>query len=95
MGAAILDRKSWGPLSWIGRRDVIDAKPAPILLLVFYKQLKFRVQLSWVEHGKKCIPSGPDCFSLLIFFLLCCYKYFVSLHRSTVGWSVVDARDIF
>ena len=65
------------------------------LYFSFYKQLKFRVQLSWVEHGKKCIPSGPDCFSLLIFFLLCCYKYSVSLHRSTVGWSVVDNRDIF
>ena len=33
MGAAILDRKSWGPPSWIGR-DVIGAIVAPILLLV-------------------------------------------------------------
>ena len=31
MGAAILDRKSWGPPSWIGS-DVIDAKVTPILL---------------------------------------------------------------
>ena len=31
MGAAILDRKSWGPPSWIGS-DVIGAKVAPILL---------------------------------------------------------------
>ena len=33
MGAAILDRKSWGPPSWIWRRDVIDPKVAPILLM--------------------------------------------------------------
>ena len=32
VGAAILDRKSWGPPSWIGR-DVIGAIVAPILLL--------------------------------------------------------------
>ena len=31
MGAAILDRKSWGPPSWIGS-DVKNAKVAPILL---------------------------------------------------------------
>ena len=40
MGAAILDRKSWGPPSWIGS-DVIGAKVAPILL-------------SFLPH-KKCI----------------------------------------
>ena len=33
MGAAILDRKSWGPPSWTGS-DVKNAKVAPILLLV-------------------------------------------------------------
>ena len=31
MGAAILDRKSWGPPSWTGS-DVKNAKVAPILL---------------------------------------------------------------
>ena len=31
MGAAILDRKSWGPPSWIGS-DVKNAKVTPILL---------------------------------------------------------------
>ena len=34
VGAAILDRKSWGPPSWIGS-DVIGAKVAPILLLLY------------------------------------------------------------
>ena len=34
MGAAILDRKSWGPLSWTGS-DVIYPIVAPILLTLY------------------------------------------------------------
>ena len=37
MGAAILDLKSWGPPSWIWRRDVIGAKVAPILLIIIIR----------------------------------------------------------
>ena len=45
MGAAILDRKSWGPPSWIGSRDVIDSKVAPILLIVGGRVVRSQLQL--------------------------------------------------
>ena len=58
VGAAILDRKCggrhlgsevWGPPSWIWRRDVIDPKPAPILLNYFEKH-SGRDSLSYIQH---------------------------------------------
>ena len=49
MGAAILDRKSWGPPSWTGS-DVKCAIVAPILL-TFLKIKKFIVKSSADPEG--------------------------------------------
>ena len=56
MGAAILDRKSWGPPSWTGS-DVKCAIVAPILL-TFLKIKKFIVKSSADPEGGDR-ESGP------------------------------------
>ena len=51
VGAAILDLTSWGPPSWIWRRDVIDPKVPHILLLCI------SVCRRLLNENQMCIPE--------------------------------------
>ena len=59
MGAAILDRKSWGPPSWTRSRDVIDPKVAPILLRTKFYQGEGKSDMGR-EVGEKGEGSGGE-----------------------------------
>ena len=81
VGAAILDRKSWGPPSWIGS-DVIGAKVAPILLKLVnlliqasvFKVKSFKLTLSL--SSSKRLLAVVSSFSKMAFYRVLFYFKF-------------------
>ena len=84
MGAAILDLKSWGPPSWIWRRDVIGAKVAPILLLCM-KRLHFVAgtgvrKISYVAGGISSIKIHHSVKRINIVYIFSIkYRYNIAI----------------